>query len=140
MTGIGASVTVHRSTQRLYEEKERIFPFWMISLQFAMCGCIRSIDTFSQSLVKCMLSYLSELCANTIIHDAMLLMNGSVAAAISVLMNSNSGELWLGLHRTDHRWLWTDNSAVDFTKWSSREPSPGVRAHFAVVFKKERLY
>ena len=95
-----------------------------------------------QSLVKCILSYVSVLCANTIIHDAMLLMYRSVAAAISVRMKNYpiSMWMWLGMHRTDHRWMWTDNSAADFTKWASREPSPGVRAHFAVVFKTQRLY
>ena len=84
-----------------------------------------------------MLSYFSELCANKIIRDAMLLMKGSVAVAISVRMRSYSIALWLGLHRTDHKWLWTDNSAWGYTKWASREPSPGVRAHFPVFFNPQ---
>ena len=79
--------------------------------------------------------FFSKLCANTIIRDAMLLMYRSVAAEIADRLGRDDVGMWLGLHRIDHRWLWTDNSAVDFIKWGPSEPNnQGVRAHCVVVF------
>ncbi|KAI0222168.1 C-type mannose receptor 2 [Lamellibrachia satsuma] len=44
-------------------------------------------------------------------------------AAITLRLDGYAIGLWLGLHQSNGLWSWTDNSAVDFTKWAPGEPS-----------------
>lgn len=51
----------------------------------------------------------------------------------SLWISSGHYYVWLGMHRVNKCWEWTDGSAVEFTKWHTGEPNNGDSCRICLI-------